>query len=74
MQYKRKDIENLFTYHDVGEIETDGFQYIRESAKGLGRQIIKHGVDEQDIERAIQKLRECVYYAIASIVVPKSGE
>lgn len=74
MKYKRNDIENLFTYHNGAEIETDGFLYIRESAKALGKQIIKHGNNEDDIERAILKLRECVYYAITSIVVPKVGE
>lgn len=72
-KYKRHDIEALFAYHDSTDIDTERFAMIRESAKILGKQIIKYGGEEDDIEVSIQKLRECVYYAIASIVVPKIG-
>ena len=74
MKYSEKDIETLFTYHNPTDIDLTRFEKIREAAKELGRMIIEHGGQEVDQERSICKLRECVFYAIASIVVPKTGE
>lgn len=74
MKYTEKDIENLFKYHNPPNIDVNRFQFIRDAAKELGKSIIKNGGNEHDVERSLQKLRETVFYAIASIVVPKVGE
>lgn len=72
MKYTNENIDSLFTYHNPSGIDLMRFEKIREAAKELGRMIVEHGGNEADEERAIQKLRECVFYAIASIVVPKT--
>jgi hypothetical protein len=74
MKYSEKDIETLFTYHNPMGLDPKRFDEIREAAKFLGKMILKHGGVEVEKERAIMKLRESVFYAIASIVVPKLGE
>ena len=74
MKYSNEHIENLFTYHKPTDIDQSRFTKIREAAKELGKMIIEYGGKEVDQERSICKLRECVFYAIASIVVPKIGE
>ncbi len=65
-----QDIDILFTYHNPVSDAPQRFEEIRNAAKALGKAIIAHGGKESDIERSILKLRECVFYAIASIVVP----
>lgn len=74
MKYSKKDIDTLFKYHNPSDIDVTRFAKIREAAKELGCMIIEHGGKDVDQERSIQKLRECVFYAIASIVVPNTGE
>jgi hypothetical protein len=69
-----KDIETLFTYHDADGIDTELFIEIRDAAKRLGKIILKNGHQNVDVNASIGKLRECIYYAIASIVVPKLGD
>lgn len=70
---KDKDIDTLFTYHNPGNLDPVMFEEIRNAAKVLGKLILKNGRQEVDVNASISKLRECVYYAIASIVVPKLG-
>ncbi len=65
------DIEKIFTYHTADHIPMVRFTDIREAAKLLGTMIMKHGGSQEDKERAILKLRECVFYAIASIAIPE---
>jgi hypothetical protein len=65
-----KFIEKIFTYHNPKEIDPKRFEIIRESAKNLGRVILENGGSIEDVERSILKLRECVFYAIASIAIP----
>lgn len=67
------NIEDLFTYHDAKHIDPIRFSSIRDSAKDLAYLIMKHGGSLADKERAILKLRESVYYAIASIAIPERG-
>ena len=69
-----KDIETLFTYHNASGLDTEMFKEIRESAQTLGKIILKYGRQEVDVNTSIGKLRECIYYAIASVVVPKLGD
>lgn len=71
---KSEDIEILFTYHNPAGIDPNRFTEIREAAKVLAHKILEHGGKDADSARAIQKLRECVYYAIASIVLPDFEE
>lgn len=63
-------IEDLFTYHNPVNIDPHRFTIIRESAKTLAHNINEHGGDPKEIEMSILKLRECIFYAIASIVLP----
>ena len=67
------DIETLFTYHNPTGLDPMIFDEIRNMAKELGKLILKHGRQESDVKASVGKLRECVYFAIASIVVPKLG-
>jgi hypothetical protein len=67
------DIEILFTYHNPQGLEPEMFDELRNTAKILGKIILKNG-KTKDKEKSVQKLRECIYYAIASIVVPQTGE
>lgn len=71
---EEKDIDLLFTYHTAPNIDPERFVKIRETAKSLGKTILACGREEQDIKRAILKLRECVFYAIASLAIPYSKE
>ena len=68
------DIEKLFTYHNPGDLDPALFDEIRSAAKVLGKIILKNGRQDVDVHASISKLRECVYFAIASIVVPKLGD
>lgn len=68
---KIMDIDKIFTYHKADHIDQVRFEEIREAAKKLGRTIIKYGGSQEDKERAILKLRESVFYAIASIAIPE---
>ena len=65
------DIEKIFTYHNPKDIDPNRFIEIREAAKNLGFKILQHGGSEEDIERSIIMLRQCVFFAIASIAIPK---
>ncbi len=65
-----EDIDILFTYHPAPNVDVKKFEDIRDAAKKLGILILKHGEQKKDKERAIEKLRESIYYSIASIVVP----
>ena len=69
-----KDIDTLFTYHNPAGLDPARFDKIRNAAKDLGKCILENGGQEVDVNTSIGKLRECVYFAIASIVVPKLGE
>lgn len=64
------DIELLFTYHNPVGLDPNRFTEIREAAKLLGLSILKNGGKESEIEKSIDQLRKCVFYAVASIVVP----
>ncbi len=65
------DIDKIFTYHTASDVALERFTEIREAAKVLGKKIMQHGGSKEDKERAILKLRESVFYAIASIAIPE---
>jgi hypothetical protein len=67
MKYTNKDIETLFTYHNPIDIDPQRFVNIRLSAMNLANAIVNYGGKEMDIDIALLKLRECVFYAIGSI-------
>lgn len=67
------DIEKIFTYHNPTDIDLNRFKEIRDAAKVLGNKIMEHGGFEEEKEKSIHKLRECVFYAIASIVLPEGS-
>lgn len=69
-----RDIDKIFNYYDAKDIPPKVFSDIRAFAKLLGKAIINNGITMHDKHMSIQRLRECVFYAIASIVVPKLGD
>jgi len=62
------ELEEIFTYQNPSNIDPVRFQEIRDSAKKLAFAINKNGGWSEDKARSIQKLRETVFFAIASIV------
>ena len=66
-----EDIDTLFTYHNPVNVDPISFEEIRNTAKVLGKIILKHSKNDKDMARSLNKLRESIYYAIASIVVPE---
>lgn len=68
-----RHVDLLFDYHNPSDVAAERFSDIRLAAKVLARTIIKHGGHDRmrDIDRSIDKIREAVFYAIASIVIPK---
>lgn len=66
-----KTIETLFTYHTTTVESIKQLEELRSIAKDLGKLMIKYGKRQGDMQTAIQKLRESVYFATASIVVPQ---
>lgn len=65
-------INQLFNYHNPVGIDPKRFEILRESAKIMADAIYRQGGNrEGDKELAFQKLRECLFYAIASVVVPE---
>lgn len=64
-------INDLFTYNNPQGIDPHRFTIIIESAKILAEAINENGGIEEEIERSILKLHECIFYAIASIVLPE---
>lgn len=68
------DIDKIFTYHTADDVAVERFVEIREAAKVLGKKIMEHGGSEEDKQRSILKLRESVFYAIASIAIPEDDE
>ena len=72
MKYTEQDIDLLFTPQ---HINPERFTDIRSLANQLGKTILQHGGTNSDIERSLQRLRECVFYAIEAIsVLPLSNE
>lgn len=67
------NIDEIFTYHTADHIKQERFDEIRNAAKALGHAIVKNGGHAKDKERAILKLRECVFYAIASLAMPNEN-
>lgn len=67
------DIDKIFTYHNPSNIDPKRFEEIRNAAKNLGHQIMIHGGNKEEKNRAIIKLREAVFFAIASIAIPEDA-
>ncbi len=65
------ELDEIFTYQNCANIPPERFQEIRNSAKSLAWSINKNGGVQADKDLAIQKLRECVHFAIASICFEK---
>lgn len=63
-----EELEEIFTYQNPSNIDPKRFQEIRNEAKNLAYAINKNGGWTKDKEMAIKKLRECIFYAIASII------
>lgn len=66
-------LSNVFDYHNPEGIDSNRFFEIRQAAKDLARVILRNGnADRQhDLMQSVESIRLAVYYAIASIVVPK---
>lgn len=66
-----KDKRELFKYHTADHVKQEYFDNIRMTAKILADIIDLTPGNEEDKEKAISKLRECVFYAVASIAIPE---
>lgn len=66
------DQRDLWRYHPAGHVALIRFEAIREAARKLSDAIADHGGNEHDKNQAILKLREAVFYAIASIAIPEA--
>lgn len=67
------DIDLIFTYHNPRGLDPKRFDNIRNAAKALEHEIMNHGGHKDEKKIAILKLREVVFYAIASIAVPEEA-
>lgn len=65
------DKRDLWTYHTADNVSLNRFEVIRASARNLAEAITIHGGNEDDKNQAILKLREAVFYAIASLAIPE---
>lgn len=63
-----KEIDEIFTYHNPVGIDPERFEKIRNAAKQLGVAILDNGGYKPDVNKSVDKLRECIFYAISSIV------
>ena len=61
------DIDILFSYHTVSPNDLEKFQDLINLSKLLAKLILMYGKESKDAERAILKLKECLYFAIVSI-------
>lgn len=68
------ELDELFTYQNPTNIDPCRFDEIRLNAKKLAWSINENGGWSEDKKRAIMKLRECVFFAIASIVFEGNDE
>lgn len=66
-----KETRDVFTYHSADHVASERFTSIRKAANILFNAIYENGGNEHDMARATEKLRECVFYAIASIAIPE---
>ncbi len=65
------DKRDLWNYHPADHIALERFENIRAAARVLAKAIEDNGENREDKDRAIVKLRECVFYAIASLAIPE---
>lgn len=72
--YTNDEIEKLLTYQTCDHIDAERFTKIRDAAKTLGKAINEFGGEDSDKMKSFQKLRECVFFAIASIVFEETKE
>ena len=70
------EVDVAFTYHAPKDGQVEKYQAIRDKAKELGHLIIELCPGKPDHGRAIaiERLRECVMWANASIAVNESLE
>jgi hypothetical protein len=73
-------LNKLFDYHNPDGIDPKRFENIRAKAKEFSMCVLENGGNgdfahlygrSKDVEQSIEQIRLAVYYAIASIVVPK---
>lgn len=68
-----KWLSKIFDYHNPTDIPAIHFEELRAAAKSMSRSVLANGGHHngEDIDKAIEHIRVALYYAIASIVVPK---
>lgn len=68
------ELDELFTFQNCVGVPNQRFQEIRDDAKKLAWCINKNGGLQSDKDLSIEKLRECVHFAIASICFEKKED
>ena len=67
MIFKKEEIENMFTYHPPKKDQTERYELLRKKAKALATAINRNCPDSIEAHAAIEKLREVIMFANASI-------
>jgi hypothetical protein len=75
MRYTTQEkIENWFTYHAPKDNQPGRYEYIREKAKSLALVLLQNCPESRELTTAINKLRECIMWANASIACNSEAE
>jgi len=69
MSYTNETIENVFTYHSPKDDQPGRYATIREQGRVLAQLILDNCPDHKDRDKAIDKIREAVMWANASIAI-----
>lgn len=65
--WKNEDIDRAFTYHAPKDDQPARYVMLRDKAKELALEIIKHTPQSREQSLAITKLEEVVFWANAAI-------
>lgn len=65
------DLENRFTYHSPDDEDIDKYQLIRGIAKDFAFLLTQHVPEGRELEIAVRKLEEAVFWANAGIARSK---
>lgn len=63
----KDQIENIFSYHRPGGDQPDRYETLRTAGKRLAKKIVKLCPEGEETNKAIEKLREAIMWANASI-------
>jgi hypothetical protein len=69
MSYTQESINDVFTYHSPKDDQPSRYQTIREQGRVLAQLILDSCPAHSDRDKAIEKVREAVMWANASIAI-----